>query len=100
MDRAQIRHVAELAELELTEAEEERLVGEIGGIVAYFAELDAIDTEGVPPTAIVTEGRGATHAGAAPLREDRPEPCLAHDEALAGAPAVAQGGFAVPTFVE
>jgi aspartyl-tRNA(Asn)/glutamyl-tRNA(Gln) amidotransferase subunit C len=94
MDRAQIRHVAQLAELELTEAEEERLAGEIGRIVAYVAELDAIDTTDVPATAIVTEGKPA------PFREDVPEPGVAHDDALAGAPAAAQGGFSVPAFVE
>ena len=93
MDRAQIRHVAELAELELTDDEEERLAAEIGRIVAYFAELDAIDTKDVPPTAHVV-------AEASPLRPDDPHPGLAHEEALAGAPRAAHGGFSVPTFVE
>jgi len=93
MDRAQIRHVAELAELELTEEEEERLAAEIGRIVAYVAELDAIDTTGVEPTAHVIAEPG-------PLRPDEPAPGLPHDDALAGAPRVAHGGFVVPTFVE
>ena len=93
MDRAQIRHVAELAELELTDEEEERLAAEIGRIVAYVKELDAIDTKDVPPTAhVMTE--------AAPLREDAPQPGLSHEEALAGAPRAGHGGFEVPTFVE
>ncbi len=93
MDRAQIRHVAELAELELTDEEEERLAAEIGRIVAYVHELDAIDTKDVPPTAHVL-------AEAPPLREDVPQPGLAHDDALAGAPRAGHGGFEVPTFVE
>ena len=93
MDRAQIRHVAELAELELTDEEEERLAADISRIVAYVRELDAIDTKDVPPTAHVM-------AEPAPLREDEPQPGLDHDEALAGAPRVAHGGFEVPTFVE
>ena len=93
MDRAQIRHVAELAELELTDEEEERLAAEIGRIVAYVRELDAIDTHDVPPTAHVL-------AEAPPLREDEPRPGLTHEEALAGAPRAAHGGFEVPTFVE
>jgi len=93
MDRAQIRHVAELAELELTDEEEERLAAEIGRIVAYVKELEAIDTKDIPPTAhVLTE--------AAPLREDVPRPGLSHDEALAGAPRAGHGGFEVPTFVE
>ena len=94
MDRAQIRHVAELAELELTEAEEARLAEEIGRIVAYVAELEAIDTSNVPPTALVTADASA------PLRSDEPRPGLSHEEALAGAPRAEHGGFVVPTFVE
>lgn len=93
MDRAQIRHVAELAELALTDAEEERLATEIGRIVTYFAELDAIDVKNVPPTAHVM-------AEAQPLRPDEPVPGLAHEEALAGAPRAEHGGFVVPTFVD
>lgn len=93
MDRAQIRHVAELAELELTEEEEERLAAEIGRILAYVRELDAIDTKDIAPTAHVM-------AEAALLREDEPQAGLRHDEALAGAPRAAHGGFEVPTFVE
>ncbi|MBX3215426.1 MAG: Asp-tRNA(Asn)/Glu-tRNA(Gln) amidotransferase subunit GatC [Labilithrix sp.] len=101
MDRAQIRHVALLAELELTEDEEERLAAEVGRVVAYMSELDAIDTTDVPPTAHVTASAGSSlEAHASPLRADEPEPGLAHDDALAGAPRAAHGGFSVPTFVE
>ena len=53
LDLERIRHVATLAELSLTEEEERRLAGEIGRIVAYVAELEAIDTTDVPPTAHV-----------------------------------------------
>lgn len=98
LDLDQIRHVATLAELSLTEEEERRMAVEIGRIVAYVAELQAIDTEGVPPTAHV--------AGAAPdrsgvgWREDTARVGLAHEDALAGAPQAADGGFAVPSFVD
>lgn len=97
-DLERIRHVARLAELALTGAEEQRFAGEIASIVAFFAELDTIDTTDVPPTAHV--------AGIEPVRSEdgwRPdvvEPCLDHEEALAGAARVEHGGFAVPTFVE
>ncbi len=93
IDRAQIHHIASLAELELTNEEEERLAVEIGRIVAYVAELDAIDTRGVPPTSVVI-------SDAAPLRADEPATGLPHDEALSGAPRAEHGGFSVPTFVE
>jgi aspartyl-tRNA(Asn)/glutamyl-tRNA(Gln) amidotransferase subunit C len=98
LDLARLRHIAELAELSLSAEEEARLAGEIGRIVAYVAELDAVDTTDVPPTAHV--------AGIEPTRsedgwrEDVVKPGLAHDDALAAAPHAEHGGFAVPSFVE
>lgn len=98
LDLDRIRHVAELAELSLTEEEETRLASEIGRIVAYVAELDAIDTTNVPPTAHVS-GIEPTRSEDG-WREDAVQPCLPHDEALAAAPEAEHGGFAVPSFVE
>lgn len=95
MDRAQIRHVAALAELELTEEEETRLATEIGRIVAYVAELEKLDTSNVP-----ADGTMQVTGDAAPLRPDEPRPGLSHEDALAAAPRAAHGGFSVPTFVE
>ncbi len=98
LDLERIRHVATLAELSLTEEEERRLAGEIGRIVAFVAELEAIDTTDVPPTAHV--------AGIEPTRseegwrEDVVVPGLSNEDALAAAPHAEHGGFAVPGFVE
>jgi aspartyl-tRNA(Asn)/glutamyl-tRNA(Gln) amidotransferase subunit C len=97
IDRAVIQHVAELASLSLTDAEGERLTHEVGTILKYIGELDSLDTSDVPPTAQV--GLRGDDAGNA-LRSDEVQPCLSHEEALAQAPRAAQGGFAVPAFVE
>ena len=94
MDRAQIRHLAKLAELELSEEEESRLITELDAIVAYVAELDSVDVSGVEPTAHVNASEGNV------LRPDVHEQGLSHEDALASAPAAAHGGFSVPTFVE
>jgi aspartyl-tRNA(Asn)/glutamyl-tRNA(Gln) amidotransferase subunit C len=94
IDRALIRHVAELASLSLTEAEGEKLTQEIGAILGYISELDSLDTSNVPPTAQVALGHDVA------LRSDVVLPCLSHEDALAQAPRAAQGGFAVPAFVE
>lgn len=95
MDRAQIRHVAELAELSLTEEEEAKLADEIGRILAYAKELDAVDVSAVPPTAHV----GAQASGEG-WRADEAAPGLSHEDALREAPRAEHDGFAVPTFVE
>ena len=97
-DLARLRHVANLAELSLSDEEEQRFSGELGRILALFAELDAIDTAGVPPTAHGdTIEAVRSEVG---WREDVVQPSLARQDALAGAPRVDHDGFAVPTFVE
>jgi aspartyl-tRNA(Asn)/glutamyl-tRNA(Gln) amidotransferase subunit C len=93
LDRALVLHVAKLSSLSLSEAEADRFAGELARIVKYVEQLDAVDTSDVPATAHVQLDR-------MPLRPDALVPCLTHDEALAEAPQVEGGGFAVPTFVE
>lgn len=93
LDRAQILHVAELASLSLTDEETDAMAKELASIVAYVSELDAVDTENVPPTASVQLERAA-------WRRDAVEPSLSQEEALSQAPESAHGGFAVPVFVE
>ena len=101
LDRRVVDHVAKLASLSLTDAEAERLTRELAAIVAYVAELDAIDTSGIEPTANVhAERAGGGASATAPGRADAPSPSLTNDDALAAAPAAADGGFAVPLFVE
>ena len=93
LDRSQVLHVAKLASLSLSDEEADKLAGELARIVAYVDELQAVDTTGIEPTADVQLTRSA-------WREDEVEPCLSHEEALAAAPSVEEGGFAVPVFVE
>jgi aspartyl-tRNA(Asn)/glutamyl-tRNA(Gln) amidotransferase subunit C len=88
-----VRRVAKLAALSLDDVEAEELAGDLDRILAYFSELDALDTTDVPPTAQVQ----ATHAA---WRADELTPCLGHDEALAAAPRVEDDGFAVPAFMD
>lgn len=102
MDVSQIRHVAELAELSLSPEEEAKLAEDMSRILAYVAELDALDTSDVPPTTAMSLGAPADVAGAEARqawRDDVPVPGLSHEDALAGAPRAEHDGFAVPTFV-
>jgi aspartyl-tRNA(Asn)/glutamyl-tRNA(Gln) amidotransferase subunit C len=93
IDGALVRHVANLASLSLSGDEAARFTGELAKIVDYVAQLDALDTTGVPPTAHVLLDR-------MPLRADEPRAGLTHEEALAQAPVVEGEGFAVPAFVD
>ncbi|HVQ76261.1 MAG TPA: Asp-tRNA(Asn)/Glu-tRNA(Gln) amidotransferase subunit GatC [Candidatus Binatia bacterium] len=79
ISRADVEHMARLARLELSEADKDRMQGELDGILAYIDKLRALDVDGVPAT---------THA--VPLtnvmRADEPEPSLPSEEMLANAP--------------
>jgi aspartyl-tRNA(Asn)/glutamyl-tRNA(Gln) amidotransferase subunit C len=88
-----VLHVAKLASLSLSDDEVERFAGELARIVKYFEQLDQLDTRDIPPTAHVRLDR-------APWRDDKSVPGLSHEDALAQAPRVEEGGFAVPTFIE
>ena len=91
--RADVLHVAKLAKLELSEAEVERMVRDLGTILEHVAELQKVDTKGVPPTAY-----GAVEA--APFRPDDVVAGVDRDVALREAPRHEDGGFAVPAFVD
>ena len=89
VSRADVEHVATLSRLALTDDEMEQLTGELGAILEYAAEVSALDTADVPPT-----------AHPLPLvnvfRPDDPRPGLDREEVLAQAPAAEDGQFRVP----
>ena len=60
---AQVRHIAKLARLEISDAEVEKYARELSAILEYVEQLKEVDTKGVEPTAQVT---GQTNV----LRED------------------------------
>jgi aspartyl-tRNA(Asn)/glutamyl-tRNA(Gln) amidotransferase subunit C len=89
----QVRHVAELARLDLAPGEEQRLTGQLNAILEYMAQLAEVDTTGVEPTSHVLPLTNV-------LRDDSVHECLSNAEALANAPAADQGHFAVPKIIE
>ncbi len=90
IDRAQVLYVADLARLELSDAEVERMARELSAVLDHVAKIGELDLDGVPPTSHVVDIDNA-------LRADEPRPCLPREQALESAPAVADGGFEVPT---
>lgn len=97
MDVKDIRHVAELAELSLNEDEEKKMADEIGRIVAYVKELDAVDTSNVEATSHI--GDIVPKKSEDGWRPDAHERGLSNEDALRGAPRADNGGFVVPKFV-
>ncbi len=89
LSRADVIHIAELARLELTDEEVARYQEQLSAVLEYFAKLQGVNTEGIPPTASVLPPRTV-------LREDEPRPGLSREELLANAPDVADNQFRVP----
>ena len=90
IEREQVLHVARLARLELTEDEVTKVAGELSKILDHIEKIGELDLEGVAPTSHVVEVADA-------LRPDEPRPSLPRDVVLEQAPAVADGGFLVPS---
>ena len=87
--RADVAHLANLARIDLSDAELDRLAPELTAILDAVATVSQVAGDDIPPT---------SHA--VPLsnvfRPDEQRPCLSPAEALAGAPAVEQQRFSVP----
>jgi aspartyl-tRNA(Asn)/glutamyl-tRNA(Gln) amidotransferase subunit C len=89
ISRGEVRHLADLARIDLSDAELDHLAPQLSVILDSIASISAVAAEDVPPT---------SHA--LPLtnvfREDAVRPGLTAEEALSGAPEVEQQRFSVP----
>lgn len=92
----EVRYVAGLANLKLTDAEIQRMRAELDEILAHMDKLNELDTSEVEPMAQVLYEAGET----ATLREDSERPTLANETALANAPLAGGGYFKVPLVIE
>jgi aspartyl-tRNA(Asn)/glutamyl-tRNA(Gln) amidotransferase subunit C len=96
-----VRRVAELANLELTAEEEPRMQRDLNAILGHIAQLNELDTAGIPPMAQVGEMLGAVadSTGAA-LRMDTVLPSLERAAVMAAAPESDGRFFKVPKVIE
>lgn len=89
ISREDVAHVARLARLDVTEEELDRFAGQLAAVLEHAADIAALDTAGVAPTA-------HPYPLVNVLRDDVLAPCLDRDEVLAMAPAAEDGRFRVP----
>lgn len=85
----EVRRVAKLARLELSENEVADFSTQLTAILEFFEQLQASDTQGVEP---ITHPIPLQDA----LRDDLPRPCLDQHLALQNAPESRDGYFRVP----
>ena len=101
-----VSYVADLANLELTEAERARMVKDLNSILDYVDRLNQLDTSNVEPMAQTSDRYGVdqqkqgTARFAYAMREDVTRPSLPHDLAMSNAPETDGTFFKVPKVIE
>jgi aspartyl-tRNA(Asn)/glutamyl-tRNA(Gln) amidotransferase subunit C len=93
LTREQVRWVAHLARLELSEEELEIMTRQLRNILEYVNQLQQVPTEGVEPMAHPLPIANV-------FRPDESEPSLSVDQALANAPARQGDYYRVPAVLE
>ena len=96
-----VRRVAELANLELSAEEEPRMQRDLNAILGHIAQLNELDTAGVPAMAQVGEMLGGVvDLTGASLRKDEVRPSLDRSAVMAAAPESDGRFFKVPKVIE
>ena len=92
-DQFDVRYVAQLARLDLADAEIAQFQNQLGQVLSHVEQLKKVDVSHVQPTA---------HANAVHnvFRKDESRPWFSPEEALKNAPRAANGLFIVPKVIE
>ena len=98
VNEAQVRHVAKLARLALSDAEIDKMVPELNNILGWVEQLGEVDTDGIEPLTAVIDIPTR-------LRDDvvDADPLTGggvRDKILLNAPDAQHGFFAVPKVIE
>ena len=93
VDPQQVRHIAKLARIAMSDAEVEAMVPELNNILGWVEQLGEVDTDGVEPLTAVIDQKLR-------LRDDAVTDGDCRDAVLANAPAAEHGFFAVPKVIE
>lgn len=90
---AEVEHVAQLANLALSDEEQELFREQLSSILEYASRLQQVDTDAIPPTSTVLPVENV-------MRPDTVRPSLSQADVLANAPATEDGCFRVPVVLE
>jgi aspartyl-tRNA(Asn)/glutamyl-tRNA(Gln) amidotransferase subunit C len=92
LSESEVRHVAMLARLALTDEQVATLQVELNSILGHIDDIQRLDLEGVEPMTHAVPVVNVT-------REDRVRPCLPRELALKNAPESEAGAFVIPQIV-
>ena len=93
LDEKDVKHIADLARLPLSEEEVQKFKGQLSSTLEYIEQLNQVDTSTVtfPPQITGLENV---------WREDEVKPSLSQEEALSNAPKTHKGYFVVKAIFE
>ena len=89
LSHEEVRAIAELAKLDLTDEEVALYASQLSELLNYFQQLQEVDTSHIEATASVLPLRSV-------MRPDAPQPALPTDQAIANAPDAEASQFRVP----
>jgi len=92
-EKIDVRYVAHLARMQLSDDEVARLQPQLEQIVGYVRQLSELDVEGIEPTAHAIPVQNV-------FRADEVRPCLDHAAVMNNAPQAREGQFIVPKIIE
>ncbi len=87
--REEVLRLAQLARIDLTDAELDHLAPQLAVIVESVAAVSSVAADDIPPSSHALPLQNV-------FREDETQPSLAPEEVLAGAPEAEQQRFSVP----
>lgn len=93
ISKEQVKHVAHLARLAITEEEAEMFTNQLDAIITFAEQLNELNTDNVQPTSHVLDMKNV-------MREDQPEPGLPREVVLKNAPDQKDGLFRVPAILD
>lgn len=79
LTKIQVQHIAELAKLQLTDDELDKMTQQLSAILDHAARLQELNTDAIPPTASVVPLQNV-------MRDDKVADSLSREDALANAP--------------
>lgn len=89
----EVKRVAELARLEVTEEETKQYKDHLSMIISYFEKLNELNTEGVKPTTHVLDLKNI-------YSKDEAKHTIKREDAFKNAPDAEDGYFRVPSIME
>jgi len=93
ISRDDVAHLAMLARIDLSDAELDTMSGELAIILESVARVSEVATDDIPPTSHPLPLTNVT-------RPDVVRPSLSAEDALSGAPEIAQQRFLVPRMLD